>query len=97
MKLAEDMVTRGSVNSTLIQFLQSHLGAPQPLNTQNLHRGPNVSPTITVTVHGDDASYAGMTVSGQNPVIGLGHTNINNSNMKTGIMSNPMLNEDSLF
>lgn len=92
MKLAEDMVTRGSVNSTLIQFLQSHLGAPQPLNTQNLHRGPNVSPTITVTVHGDDASYAGM-----NPGIGLGHTNINNSNMKTGIMSNPMLNEDALF
>ncbi|XP_050265125.1 basic leucine zipper 9 isoform X1 [Quercus robur] len=97
VKLAEDMVTRGSVNSTLIQLLQSHLGTPQPLNTQNLRRGPNVSPTITVTVHGDDASYAGMTVSGQNPGIGLGHTNINNSNMKTGIMSGPMLNEDTLF
>ncbi|XP_030945561.1 basic leucine zipper 9 [Quercus lobata] len=97
VKLAEDMVTRGSVNSTLIQLLQSHLGTPQPLNAQNLRRGPNVAPTITVTVHGDDASYAGMTVSGQNPGIGLGHTNINNSNMKTGIMSGPMLNEDTLF
>uniref|UniRef100_A0A2N9J9Y9 BZIP domain-containing protein n=1 Tax=Fagus sylvatica TaxID=28930 RepID=A0A2N9J9Y9_FAGSY len=71
VKLAEDMVTRGSLTSTLNQLLQSHLVTPQPLHTQNLRRGPNVSPTITV--HGDDASYARMTVSGQNPAIGLGH------------------------
>ncbi len=69
MKLAEDMVTRGSLTSTLNQLLQSHLVTPQPLHTQNLRRGPNVSPTITV--HGDDASYARMTVSGQNPAMDL--------------------------
>lgn len=66
MKLAEDMVTRGSLTSNLYQLLQSHLGTvPQLLNTQNLRRVPNVSPTINVP--GDDASsYAGITVSGQN-------------------------------
>ncbi|GLT54359.1 hypothetical protein SLA2020_275620 [Shorea laevis] len=66
VKLAEDMVTRGSLTSNLYQLLQSHLGTvPQLLNTQNLRRVPNVSPTINVP--GDDASsYAGITVSGQN-------------------------------
>jgi hypothetical protein len=65
VKLAEDMVTRGSLTSNLYQLLHSHLGSPQLLNTQNLRRVPNVSPTINVP--GDDASsYAGITVSGQN-------------------------------
>ncbi|KAG2699798.1 hypothetical protein I3843_07G205000 [Carya illinoinensis] len=92
VKLAEDMVARGSLNCSLYQ---SHLGTPQPLNTYNLRRVPNVSPTITV--HGNDASFAGMTVSGQNSAIVHGDTNANNSNnIKTGILSsNAVINEDA--
>ncbi|KAF5456551.1 hypothetical protein F2P56_026021 [Juglans regia] len=95
VKLAEDMVARGSLNCSLYQLLQSHLGTPQPLNTYNLRRVPNVSPTITV--HGNDASFAGMTVSGQNSAIVQGDTNANNSNnIKTGILSsNAVITEDA--
>lgn len=92
MKLAEDMVARGSLTCSLYQLLQSHLGTQQPLNTHNVRRVPNVSPTITV--HGDDASYAGMTVSGQNPTIGHGHTNSSN-NVETGDMSDAVIDEDA--
>ncbi|XP_059460475.1 basic leucine zipper 9 [Corylus avellana] len=97
VKLAEDMVTRGSLTSNLYQLLQSHLGTPQLLNTQNLRRVPNVSPTINVP--GDDhaSSYAGITVSGQNSgIIGLRHPNINNRNVKsTGVMSDVVINDDA--
>jgi len=95
VKLAEDMVTRGSLTSNLYQLFQSHL-TPQLLNTQNLRRVPNVSPTINVP--GDDhaSSYAGITVSGQNSgVIGLRHPNINNRNIKTGVMSDVVINDDA--
>ncbi|XP_041022482.1 basic leucine zipper 9-like isoform X1 [Juglans microcarpa x Juglans regia] len=96
VKLAEDMVTRGSLTASsfsLYQLLQSHLGTPLPLNTHNLRRVPNVSPTITV--YGDETSFAGngMAVSGQNSAFGLGHTNITNGNLKTGIMSDVVINE----
>ncbi|XP_041019381.1 basic leucine zipper 9 [Juglans microcarpa x Juglans regia] len=95
VKLAEDMVARGSLNCSSYQLLQSHLGTPQPLNTYNLHRVPNVSPTITV--HGNDASFAEMTVSGQNSAIVHGDTNANNSNnIKSGILSsNAVITEDA--
>ncbi|KAK0572648.1 hypothetical protein LWI29_034900 [Acer saccharum] len=61
VKLAEDMVARGSLTSGLNQLLQSHLTTPQLINTHNHHHHnhhhhqlrqvANVSPTITV--HGD--------------------------------------------
>lgn len=73
VKLAEDMVARGSITCSLNQLIQNHLGPPQPLN--NLRQVANVSPTITV--HGYDAAgYAGMTVSGQNSALGLRQINI---------------------
>lgn len=46
---------------------------------------PNVSPTITI--QGDEASYAGMSVSGQNSGLGLGSTDISNGNLNNGILS----------
>ena len=54
MKLAEDMVARGSLTSGLNQLLQSHLTTPHLINTHHHHQlrqAANVSPTITV--HGD--------------------------------------------
>ncbi|KAF9681403.1 hypothetical protein SADUNF_Sadunf06G0222300 [Salix dunnii] len=76
VKLAEDMVARGSLPCNMNQFLQSYLTSPQLLNNHNLHLIPNVSPTITN--QGDEASYARMSVSGQNSGPGLGSVDISN-------------------
>ncbi|KAJ6383183.1 hypothetical protein OIU77_031578 [Salix suchowensis] len=76
VKLAEDMVARGSLACNLNQILQSHLVSPQLLNNHNFHLIPNVSPTITN--QGEEASYAGMSVSGQNSGLGLGSADISN-------------------
>jgi hypothetical protein len=85
VKLAEDMVARGSLTcNNLNQFLQSHLTSPQLLNNHNLHLMPNVSPTITI--QGDEA-YAGMSVSGHNSGLGLGSADISNGNLNNGILS----------
>ncbi|OMP14101.1 hypothetical protein COLO4_00301 [Corchorus olitorius] len=61
VKLAEDMVGRGSLTCSLNQLIQSHLGsaAANPINNVNLRRVPNVSPTITV--HADDSSPYALT------------------------------------
>ncbi|XVE97220.1 hypothetical protein REPUB_Repub03eG0001900 [Reevesia pubescens] len=82
VKLAEDMLARGSFTCGLNQLLQTHLTSPQPIATHNLRRVPNVSPTITV--HGDDSSYAGFTVSGNSPLC-LANVDICNANLNNGI------------
>lgn len=82
VKLAEDMVARGSLTSTsLSHLLQNYLNTPQPLgtNNNNLCRLDNVSPTITVP--GEDAWSA---ISGQNPVIGVENVNAFNRNFRNG-------------
>ncbi|XP_021819356.1 basic leucine zipper 9 [Prunus avium] len=86
VKLAEDMVARGSITSSLNQILQGHLGTPQQFNPHNLRGVAHVSPTVTI--HGDDARYAGMAVSGQNGGLGLvGNAGMANSNLSNRIMS----------
>ncbi|XWS70612.1 hypothetical protein CRYUN_Cryun03dG0061800 [Craigia yunnanensis] len=80
--LAEDMLARCSLTCGLNQLLQSHLTSPQPIATHNLRRVANVSPTITV--HGDDSSYSGLTVSG-NSAVGLANVDISNGNLNNGI------------
>ncbi|KAL6215621.1 hypothetical protein ACLB2K_015050 [Fragaria x ananassa] len=86
VKLAEDMVARGSLTSSFNQLFQGHLSTPQPLNPHNLRGVAHVSPTITI--HGDDTSYAGIAVSGQNSGMGLENAaGMTNSNMGTRIMS----------
>ncbi|XP_022730674.1 basic leucine zipper 9 [Durio zibethinus] len=83
VKLAEDMLARGSLACGLNQLLQSHLTSPQTIATHNLRRVANVSPTITV--HGDDPSYAGLMVSG-NSALGLANADISNiANLNNGI------------
>ncbi|KAJ7966014.1 Basic leucine zipper 9-like transcription factor [Quillaja saponaria] len=85
VKLAEDMVARGSLTCSLNQLLHSHINTPQQLNTNNLCRVPHVSPTITV--HGEEASFAGIAVSEQNTALGLGNVQFSNSNIQTGVIS----------
>ncbi|KAL4564987.1 hypothetical protein LXL04_029067 [Taraxacum kok-saghyz] len=74
VKLAEDMVARGSLTSSLSHLLQNHLTTPQLFNNQNMSRMGNVSPTITV--RGDDHPGPGQHVM-------VGHADI----FKNGISS----------
>ncbi|KFK27745.1 hypothetical protein AALP_AA8G423600 [Arabis alpina] len=63
VKLAEDLVARGSFTSSLNQLLQTHLSPPsQPINS--LHYTGNNSPAITV--HSDQSLFHGITHSGHN-------------------------------
>lgn len=88
VKLAEDMVARGSVTSSLNQLIQSHLSStPQHFNPPNLHRAANVPPTITVHADHHDASYAGIAVSGQNSsLLGFGNPNLASPNITAGML-----------
>ncbi|KAL2489874.1 bZIP transcription factor RISBZ4 [Forsythia ovata] len=64
VKLAEDMVARGSLTSSLSHLLQNYLNTPQTLMNNNIGRMDIVSPTIAI--QGDDnASYPGITDSTQ--------------------------------
>ncbi|KAH7524237.1 basic leucine zipper 9 isoform X2 [Ziziphus jujuba] len=86
VKLAEDMVARGSLTCNLNQLIQTHLTTPQQLGTPSLRRAAHVSPTINVP--GDhDGSFSGIT--GQsNSALGLGNSNINNNSVNSTIMNN---------
>ncbi|KAL7597898.1 hypothetical protein Lser_V15G22828 [Lactuca serriola] len=77
VKLAEDMVARGSLTSSLSHLIQNHLTTPQLFNNQNMSRMGNVSPTITV--RGDD--HPGLPLPGQHVMVG--HADI----FKNGISS----------
>lgn len=85
VKLAEDLVTRGSLTSSL-SHLQNHLNStPQSFGGHNIARVSNVSPSITV--HGDDASYPRLTGSGLTSTLGVEHVDAFNGNFKNGIIS----------
>ncbi|KAG5034323.1 hypothetical protein AAZX31_04G076100 [Glycine max] len=90
VKLAEDMVTRSSfttLNYQLLQTQQHQMSTPPQLNTTNLRRMAHVSPTITV--HGNDASYNGVTVGEQNSSA-LGNLDMTFNNINNGVMNNAM-------
>lgn len=58
VKLAEEMVARGSLSCSLNHLLQTHLGSvPQMLNTQTLTAMANMPPTIAV--QGQNGSFGG--------------------------------------
>uniref|UniRef100_M4CZZ6 BZIP domain-containing protein n=1 Tax=Brassica campestris TaxID=3711 RepID=M4CZZ6_BRACM len=70
VKLAEDLVARGSLTSSLNQLLQTHLSPPtQSINS--LHYTGSTSPAVTVL--SDQSMFAGITLSGQNSSPGLGN------------------------
>ncbi|XP_052170080.1 basic leucine zipper 9 isoform X2 [Diospyros lotus] len=72
VKLAEDMVTRGSLTSSLSNLLQNHLSTPQSTSSHK----------PTMAVHGEDALYTGMTKP-----IELESPGAFNDNVKNGILS----------
>ncbi|MBA0547602.1 hypothetical protein Golob_018752 [Gossypium lobatum] len=75
VKLAEDVLARGSSSCGLNQLVQTQLTLPQTIASHNhsLGRVANVSPTITI--HGYDSSYSELTISGD---ISNVNANLNN-------------------
>ena len=71
VKLAEDLIARGSLTSSLNQLLQTHLSPPQHSINSLHYTGNNISPAITV--HSDQSLFPGITISGQNSSPGLGN------------------------
>ncbi|KAI4316176.1 hypothetical protein L6164_024181 [Bauhinia variegata] len=84
VKLAEDMVARGSLNNLNQQLYQANLSTTPQFNT-NMRRMAHVSPTVTV--QGNDASYAGINVGGHNSSIGIGNLDISNNSFNNGVIS----------
>ncbi|CAN6850383.1 unnamed protein product [Brassica oleracea] len=71
VKLAEDLIARGSLTSSLNQILQTHLSPPQHSINSLHYTGNNTSPAITV--HSDQSMFPGITICGQNSSPGLGN------------------------
>ncbi|KAG2301271.1 hypothetical protein Bca4012_059468 [Brassica carinata] len=71
VKLAEDLIARGSFTSSLNQLLQTHLSPPQHSINSLHYTGNNTSPAITI--HSDQSLFPGITLSGQNSSPGLGN------------------------
>ncbi|KAK1268772.1 Basic leucine zipper 9 [Acorus gramineus] len=76
VKMAEDMIARGTLTCSLNNLLLSH--SPQPITSRHLCRAPEILPTIGI--QGDDACFVGMTTP-EIHVVGSGNneTNTNSS------------------
>ncbi|XP_030475470.2 basic leucine zipper 9 isoform X1 [Syzygium oleosum] len=83
VKLAEDMVARGSFPSSLNHILQT-LDPQRSISTRDLSAVANVSPTITV--QGDNDSSTGLIVPMPNSCLGVENSNPNNSNFTNGVI-----------
>ncbi|CAI9775658.1 unnamed protein product [Fraxinus pennsylvanica] len=82
VKLAEDLVARGSLTSSLSHLLQNYLNTPQTFTNINIGRMDIVSPTITI--QGDDiASYPGI----------IDSTQLENSNTVNGSATNGVITD----
>ncbi|CAK8570134.1 unnamed protein product [Lathyrus sativus] len=93
VKLAEDMVSRGTLPTFNNQLLQNQLSTTPPqINTNSLRCMAHVSPTITV--HGNDTSYG---VTGQNSVIGLGDFDISCSDFNNGVNNDAVSSLTSIW
>lgn len=90
MKLAEDMVTRSSFNTTLNnQFLhnQCQLNTPPQLNSATMRRMSHVAPTINVQ-QGNGISYGGEHNSN---LVGFGNLDMTyNDVVDNGVLSNAL-------
>ncbi|XP_008781733.1 bZIP transcription factor RISBZ4 isoform X2 [Phoenix dactylifera] len=82
VKMAEDLVTRGSLTCSLDHLLQSNSGSPQYLNTRQPCRA--LSDVLsTLDFQGDDTCYTGMSAAGQVQSIAME----NSQNKNGGIRS----------
>ncbi|KAF9612435.1 hypothetical protein IFM89_000183 [Coptis chinensis] len=89
VKLAEDMVARGSLTCSLNHLLQSYSNSSQPFNSHDLFQSSEISPPLGV--RGEDASYINMTGSGQGSALGLEDVDTGNGSIKHRLNRNTPL------
>ncbi|KAJ4964226.1 hypothetical protein NE237_024165 [Protea cynaroides] len=82
VKLAEDMVSRGTLTYSLNNVLNRSV-SPQPLNSNNLSCISEIF--LTSGIRSDNASFIGMSVNGQIEALGL-----ENGEYPCGIIKNKM-------
>ncbi|KAL0372020.1 UNVERIFIED_CONTAM: bZIP transcription factor RISBZ4 [Sesamum calycinum] len=83
VKLAEDMVARGSLTSSLSHLLQNYLNTPHDYMNNNINRmDHNVSP-IMAGRPDDNSSFTGLSAS----PVGLENAEPFNGNVSSGIIS----------
>uniref|UniRef100_A0A7N0VCG9 BZIP domain-containing protein n=1 Tax=Kalanchoe fedtschenkoi TaxID=63787 RepID=A0A7N0VCG9_KALFE len=80
VKLAEEMIARGSLTSSLNHLLQTHLSFPQTLMTSH-SRLTSVSPTITIPR--DEASFTGILLPASGQTTSLAPQASDHSNNRT--------------
>ncbi|KAF5204781.1 Basic leucine zipper 9-like transcription factor [Thalictrum thalictroides] len=85
VKLAEDMVARGSLTCSLNHLLQSYSCSTQPLNSNDLFQVADVSPTLGV---GEEASYISVSDSGQISALGLEDVDTGSGSIKNRLNRN---------
>ncbi|KAF6144486.1 hypothetical protein GIB67_035347 [Kingdonia uniflora] len=89
VKLAEDMVARGSLSCSLNHLLQSYSTSLQPLSTNHdLFRGSEVSPTLSVRA--EEPSYTGLSNSGQVSAAGFGNEDTSTNVVKQRTQRNTL-------
>ncbi|PIN15938.1 hypothetical protein CDL12_11417 [Handroanthus impetiginosus] len=82
VKLAEDMVARGSLTSSLSHLLQNYLNTPQDYVNTNMNQINTISPIIS-TPGGNNSPYSGITDSN----IGLENAEAFNNNVSNGLIT----------
>ncbi|KAJ4957478.1 hypothetical protein NE237_024589 [Protea cynaroides] len=87
VKLAEDMVTRGTLNYSLNNLLQNRSVSPQPLNSHNLSCISEITPTSRI--RSDDTSFSGMSINSQIEALGLENGDNHNGIIKDRMSSSP--------
>lgn len=92
VKLAEDMVARGSLSCSLNHLLQAHLGSPQLLNTQTLSTMANLPPNIAI--RGQNGSFGGSFSSIDDDSVD--HV-LNGSNAGSGLVSEAVSSPSELW
>ncbi|KAG9449285.1 hypothetical protein H6P81_009250 [Aristolochia fimbriata] len=83
VKLAEDMVTRGSLNCSLNNLLQSHMSTAQMLSARNLCRPSDVPTSVGIQDIGIPS-----TVAGQIPSVGLENGGAQNGGLRNRVNQN---------
>ncbi|URD76067.1 bZIP transcription factor domain containing protein [Musa troglodytarum] len=84
VKMAEDLVTRGSLACSLDHLLQSSVGSPQFLNPQQPCEEPSdFLPTIEF--QGDDSSYTGIPAGGRAQNVGMETGDAKTATLRSGL------------
>jgi len=100
VKMAEDLVARGSLTSSLDHLLQSQIATPHILNTRNPCRASEVPPIVdlqAVDLQASEGCYIGASATGQAQNIGMEGNKTKDGNIRMTLnQSSPLQSIASL-